>query len=115
MPLTISGTVARSTAVGLFSSLPSNKPADHCHALCNEKAESLVSNALLDGAVLNPQAAHAAHIRKLVRSGDDDDGGVRSGYGKADMWRREEIAVLARVRGSMVGMKFLREAGVDIS
>lgn len=109
MPLTISG-VASSSA-GLLLSLHS-KPADHCHALCSEDADSLAPNAL-DGAVLNPRAAHAAHIRKLFRSGDD--GNVRRGYGKAEMWRRADIAVFARMGGSMVVMDLLGEIGVDMS
>ena len=78
MPLTISGVASSST--GLFLSLPS-KPACHCHALCNENADSLVSNAL-DGVVPSPRAAHDAHIRKLFRN--DDIGDVRRGYGRAE-------------------------------
>ncbi len=109
MPLTISG-VASSSA-GLLLSLHS-KPADHCHALCSENADSLVPNAF-DGVVLNPRAAHAAHARKLFRSGDNGD--VRRGYGKAETWRRADIAVFGRLRGSMVGMNLLRQSGVDVS
>ena len=108
MPLTISGNLANSTAVGLFLSLPS-KLADRCHALCSEKVGSLVSNALLDGVVLKPRAKHAEHIRSR------DDGDVRSGCGKIEMLRRADIAVFARLGGSMVGMSFLREAGLDVS
>ena len=109
MPLTISG-VANSSA-GLFLSLPI-KPADHCHALCNDNTDSLVPNAL-DGAVFNPRAAHAAHIGKLFRS--SDKGVVRGEYGKAETWRRADIAIFARLEGSMESMNLLREAGVDMS
>ncbi len=109
MPLTISG-VASSSA-GLFLSLPS-KPADHCHAFCNDEADSLISNAL-DGPVLKPRAAHAAHIRKLFRSGDDSD--VRRRDGRAETLRRADIAVFARLGASMVSMSPVRQAGVDMS
>ena len=109
MPLTIAG-VASSSA-GLFLSLPT-KPADHCHALCNDNADILSPNAL-DGAVLSPRAAHAAHICKPFRSGDN--GGVRRGYEKALALRRADIAVFARLGGSMVVTNLLRQAGVDMS
>ena len=94
--------------------MPNSKPEDHCHALCiDNDADSLVPNAIsLDGVVFKPREAHAKHIRKLFRSGDD--GGVRRRHGKVEMWRRVDIASFARVGGSMVGMRLLREAGVDM-
>ena len=93
--------------------MPDSKAEDHCHALCREKVDSLVSNAVLGGVVVKLRAVHAAHIRRLVRSGDDGD--VRRGYGKKEMWRRADIASFVRLGGSMVGMNFMRAAGVDIS
>ena len=109
MPLTISG--AANSSAGLFLRLP-GKPADHCHARCNDNADNLVPNAL-DGVVLNSRAAHAAHTRKLFRSGDK--GGLRRGYGREETLRRADIAVFARLGGSMVVMNLLRETGVDMS
>ena len=103
MPRTISGTVACSNAVGRFLSVPSKKPADHWYTLCNgEKVDRRVCNDLLDGVVVSPRAVHAKHIRRLCRSD------VRRGYGRVEMLRREDIAVLAPVGGSMVGMGFLK-------
>ena len=114
MPLTPISGIATPSAAGLFLSLPNSKPEDHCHAPCNENADSLVPNATsLDGVVLKRRAAHAKHIRKLLRSGDCGD--MRCGYGKVEMWRRVDIASFARVGGSMVGMRLLRGAGVDMS
>lgn len=110
MPRTISGTVATSTAMGLFLSLPSNKLADHWYALCNgENADRRVCNALLDEVVLRPRVVHAAHIRRLFRSD------VCGGYGTVEMVRREEIAVFTWEGGGMMSMKFWRRAGDDVS
>lgn len=64
--------------------------------------------------MLKLREAHAAHIRKLLRSGDDG-GDERRGYGKVEMWRTADIAVFARLGGSMVDMKLLRGAGVDMN
>ena len=99
--------------MGLFLSLPSKKPADHWYALCSGKIDRRVCDDLLDGAVLNPRAVHAKHIRRLERG--CEEGAVRRGCGRVEMLRRKEAAVFAPVEGSMVGMSLLREVGVDIS
>ena len=59
---------------------------------------------------MSPRAVHAKHIRRL-----DGNGDVCRGYGMVEMLRRKEVAVFARVGGCMVGMRLLREVGVDIS
>ena len=91
--------------------MPKSRPDDHCNALRSEKVDSRVSNAVLEGVVLKLREKHAAHIRRLVRNGDDEG----SGYGEKEMWRRADIAGFVRLEGSMVGMNFLRGAGVDVS
>ena len=116
MPLTpISGAATPSSSAGLFLSFPNSKPAECCHTLCIDNgADNVVPNAVcLDGVVLKLREAHAEHIRRVVRSGDD--GVVRRGYGKVEMWRTADIAGVARVGDSMVVIRLLRGDGGDMN